>query len=106
MPFCAARMISGSAARRACAAAARSPPAIASSTWRMKVRIRLRRDRLIAVRLAILRVIFLADVVLAMGYPRAYAIKIGGGRLWIGFKRGKTGKTAGHGPRGLARAGL
>jgi hypothetical protein len=45
-------------------------------------------------------------VVLAMGYPRAYAIKIGGGRLWIGFKRGETGKTAGHGPRGLARAGL
>jgi hypothetical protein len=45
-------------------------------------------------------------VVLAMGYPRAHAIKIGGGRLWIGFKRGETGKTAGHGPRGLARAGL
>jgi hypothetical protein len=32
----------------------------------MKVRMRLRRERLIAVRFAILRVIFLADTVLAM----------------------------------------
>jgi len=34
----------------------------------MKVRMRLRRVRLTAVRLAILRVIFLADRVLAMGF--------------------------------------
>src|SRR4051795_4654247 len=69
MPFWAARMISGSADRRTCVAFAWSPPAIASSTLRRKVRIRLRRERLTSVRFAILRVIFLADVVLAIGKP-------------------------------------
>src|SRR3954467_6380295 len=67
MPCWAARMISGSAARSAVRALAWSPVAIASSTLRTKVRIRERRERLIAVRLAILRVIFFADTVLAMG---------------------------------------
>src|SRR5918998_1022774 len=67
MPFWAARIISGSAARRAAAASAWLPAAIASSTLRTKVRMRLRRERLIAVRFAILRVIFLADTVLAIG---------------------------------------
>src|ERR671921_374281 len=67
MPFWAARIISGSAARRAAAASVWLPEAIASSTLRTKVRMRLRRERLIAVRFAILRVIFLADTVLAMG---------------------------------------
>src|SRR3712207_6225149 len=38
----------------------------------MKVRMRLRRDRLISVRFAILRVIFLADTVLAMACPRSF----------------------------------
>src|SRR5215217_2913231 len=66
MPFCAARISSGSAARRAAAASVWLPEAIASSTLRRKVRMRLRRERLIAVRFAILRVIFLADTVLAM----------------------------------------
>src|SRR5919112_3190726 len=47
---------------------------IASSTLRTKVRIRLRRDLLIAVRFAILRVIFLADTVLAMAHPRSLKI--------------------------------
>src|SRR3712207_9531215 len=62
-------MISGSASRNAAWAAAWSPVAIASSTLRMKVRMRLRRERLTSVRFAILRVIFLADVVLAIGKP-------------------------------------
>src|SRR5918993_2987476 len=64
-------MISGSAARRAAEASVWLPEAIASSTLRMKVRMRLRRDRLISVRFAILRVIFLADTVLAMACPRS-----------------------------------
>src|SRR5918997_2619384 len=71
MPFWAARISSGSAARRAAAASAWLPAAIASSTLRTKVRMRLRRERLIAVRFAILRVIFLADTVLAMACPRS-----------------------------------
>src|SRR5919112_2613650 len=66
MPFWAARISSGSAARSASAAAAWLPEAIASSTLRTKVRTRERRERLITVRFAILRIIFLADVVLAM----------------------------------------
>src|SRR5918998_2006479 len=72
MPFWAARIISGSAARRAAAASVWLPEAIASSTLRTKVRMRLRRDRLISVRFAILRVIFLADTVLAMACPRSF----------------------------------
>jgi hypothetical protein len=47
------------------------PLAMASSTLRMKVRTRLRRERLMIVRFAIFRVIFLAEVVLAMGCPRS-----------------------------------
>ena len=43
---------------------------MASSTLRMKVRMRERRERLTAVRLAILRTIFLADTVLAIWQPR------------------------------------
>src|SRR3712207_1502262 len=64
-------MSSGSAARRAATASVWLPEAIASSTLRTKVRMRLRRDLLIAVRFAILRVIFLADTVLAMAHPRS-----------------------------------
>src|SRR3712207_4173458 len=67
MPFWAARIISGSAALKAAAATVASPAAIASSTLRRNVRMRLRRDRLISVRLMILRAIFLADLVLAIG---------------------------------------
>src|ERR1700712_4892148 len=66
MPCWAARIISGSAARRAASASCWLPEAMASSTLRTKVRMRERRERLIAVRLAILRVIFLAEAVLAM----------------------------------------
>src|SRR4051794_9461611 len=75
MPFWAARIISGSAARSAAMASVWLPEAIASSTLRTKVRMRLRRDLLIAVRFAILRVIFLADTVLAMANPRLLKVR-------------------------------
>src|SRR3981189_2445738 len=63
---CAACMSSGSARVIAFSAASRSPLLIASSTIRTAPRIWGRRDLLIMVRRAILRVAFLAEVVLAM----------------------------------------
>src|ERR1700742_4315794 len=63
---CAARINSGSASAIAFSAASRSPRLIASSTLRTAPRIWVRRDLLIAVRRAILRVAFLAEVVLAI----------------------------------------
>src|SRR5207244_9810513 len=63
---CAARINSGSACVIACNAAVRSPLLIAASTTRTAPRIWVRRDLLIAVRGAILRVAFLAEVVLAI----------------------------------------
>src|SRR3569623_1707464 len=66
MPFWAERAISGSAALRAATASSCLPPAMASSTLRMKVRIRDRRDLLISVRAAILRADFLAEAVFAI----------------------------------------
>src|SRR5262249_21007059 len=63
---CAARISSGSARSIAFVAAARSPRLIASSTERTALRISVRRDLLITVRRAILRVAFLAEVVLAI----------------------------------------
>src|SRR3569623_637940 len=74
MMFCwPARINSGSARFIAWIAASRSPFAIASSTIRTEPRIMVRRDLLTAVRRAILRVAFLAEVVLAMvsTYPSA-----------------------------------
>ncbi|CAK7258884.1 protein of unknown function [Shinella sp. WSC3-e] len=65
-PLVAARISSGWAAFRAAAAEAWSPEAMASSTLRMKLRTRERRDLLTAVRAAILRVAFFAEVVLAI----------------------------------------
>src|SRR5690606_8533710 len=65
-PFVAARIISGWAALRAAAATVWSPAAIASSTLRMKLRTRERRDLLTRVRAAILRVAFFAESVLAI----------------------------------------
>ena len=59
-------MISGCAAWRAVCAADLSPDAIASSTLRIKLRIRERRAVLISVRRAILRTIFLAERVFAI----------------------------------------
>src|SRR5437868_11591091 len=66
MPFCAERAISGSAALRAATASSCLPPAMASSTLRIKVRMRERRDLLTSVRAAILRADFFADEVLAI----------------------------------------
>src|SRR3954454_16593822 len=63
---CAACISSGSARAIALMAASRSPVLIASSTVRTAPRIWVRRDLLMMVRRAILRVAFLAEVVLAM----------------------------------------
>src|ERR1700716_687917 len=63
---CAACISSGSARVIAFSAASRSPLLIASSTMRTAPRIWVRRDLLIMVRRAILRVAFLAEVVLGM----------------------------------------
>jgi len=65
----AARINSGCTARRASPAAALSPAARASSTFRTYVRSRLIRLRLTWVRRAIFRVAFLADFVLAIDQP-------------------------------------
>src|SRR3954470_9152903 len=63
---CAACISSGSACFIALSAASRSPLLIASWTDRTAPRIWVRRDLLTMVRRAILRVAFLAEVVLAM----------------------------------------
>src|SRR5436190_22177736 len=63
---CAACISSGSARVIALSAASRSPLLMASSTTRTAPRIWVRRDLLTAVRRAILRVAFLAEVVLAI----------------------------------------
>src|SRR5690606_13818219 len=65
-PLEAARINSGSAALNATTAASLSPLKSASSTLRMKVRTRERRDLLISVRAVILRTAFLAEGVLAI----------------------------------------
>src|SRR5262252_8317685 len=65
-PFCAERMITGSASRSAASAALRLPLAIASSTLRTKLRISERRPLLISVRRAILRAALRAEGVLGM----------------------------------------
>src|SRR5919112_4256417 len=108
MPFWAARISSGSAARRASAAAARLPEAIASSTLRTKVRTRERRERLIAVRFAILRVIFLADTVLAMGSSSSLAHPMHERRpeAAAGDRGLANGNRRARGRRGLEWAGL
>jgi hypothetical protein len=66
-PLEAARCISGCAARNASAAAARSPPAIAASTFLTNVRTRDLRVRLRSVRRSVWRIRFRADALLAMG---------------------------------------
>src|SRR5215472_1290168 len=65
-PFCAERMITGSASRSAASAVPRSPLAIASSTLRTELRISERRPLLISVRRAILRAALRAEGVLGM----------------------------------------
>src|SRR6266436_2430271 len=79
MPVRAARMSVGSAATRAAFAAALLPPAIASSTWRNDVRMRERRALFTSVRRAILRVAFLADLVLAIDPSLGFASVIARG---------------------------
>jgi hypothetical protein len=66
IPVRAARMSAGSAATRAACAAPLLPLLMASSTLRNELRMRERRALLTSVRRAILRVAFLADLVLAI----------------------------------------
>lgn len=66
IPVRAARMRAGSAATRAACAETLLPLVIASSTLRSELRMRERRALFTAVRRAILRVAFLADLVLAI----------------------------------------
>src|SRR6516165_8910604 len=66
MPFCADRMIAGSASFSAASALPRSPAAIASLTLRTKLRNLERLPLLISVRRAILRVALRAELVLAI----------------------------------------
>src|SRR5215813_917432 len=75
-PFCAERMITGSASRSAASATLRLPLAIASSTLRTKLRISERRPLLISVRRAILRAALRAEGVLGMA-----VLVLRGGRL-------------------------
>src|SRR5208282_4351481 len=65
-PRCAARITTGATVCKTSAATFASPAAIASSTLRTKVRSRLRRARFTAVRRAIFRTAFLAELVLAI----------------------------------------
>src|SRR5205814_10327376 len=66
MPFCAERIMMGSASLRAATALLRSPEASASSTLPTNVRSRERRALLTSVRRAIWRVALRADFVLAI----------------------------------------
>jgi len=68
-PFWTARMISGSATFMAASAVVLSQDTIAYSTLRTNPRTRERLLLLMAVRRAILRAAFLAEVVLAMSVP-------------------------------------
>src|ERR1700759_2680756 len=86
---CAACINSGSACANAFSAASRSPFLIASSTVRTAPRIWVRRDLLMMVRRAILRVAFLAEVVLAM-----FSNSFGGDRSWVlGLESGGRSTT-------------
>src|SRR5262249_8660111 len=70
-PFCAARMISGSAAFTAARAASLLPALIASSALRTAVRMRERRAVLISVRRAMTPAGLRAEDVLAIGIVRS-----------------------------------
>src|ERR1700704_3261128 len=88
---CAACISSGSALFIAFNAASRSPVLIASSTVRTAPRIWVRRDLLMMVRRAILRVAFLAEVVLAMFSTILRLSSLG----WSGWER--AGRSNGDG---------
>src|ERR1700761_5390052 len=82
----AACISSGSAWANAFSAASRSPLLIASSTVRTAPRIWVRRDLLMMVRRAILRVAFLAEVVLAiLEYPWTYPGAVTGRGAQVGL---------------------
>src|SRR5262249_14670368 len=68
-PLVTPRMISGSAAFKAASAAPLSPLAIASSTLRIKPRMRVLREVLIAVPFAWVRTLFWDEAILGMGFP-------------------------------------
>src|SRR5690606_4206867 len=81
---------------------------MASSTLRMKVRTRLRRDLLTAVRAAILRVAFLAEGVLAitvlLASNRPIALKVAGVRNKMksaAFDCRQVGRSIGERRRGV-----
>jgi hypothetical protein len=65
-PFVTPRMISGCAVRSAALAAARSPLAIASSTFLSCLRMRLTRARFRAVRRSVCLIRFFAEAIWAM----------------------------------------
>src|SRR5437588_2802752 len=92
MPFCADRMMAGSASFSAAVALPRSPAAIASSTLRTKLRNWERRALLIAVRRAILRVALRAELVLAI--PELFI----SARPLIGASRRKVNESNLHEP--------
>ena len=66
IPFCAVRTMTGSASLKAARAAFLSPEAMASSTLRVELRMRLRRALFASVRRTVWRAAFFADLVLAM----------------------------------------
>src|SRR6186997_295648 len=77
MPFCAVRRMIGSASFRAARAASLLPEAIASSTLRNELRMRLRRVLLAVVRRAVWRTAFFADFVLAICDPWTAPLRSG-----------------------------
>src|SRR5260370_1217720 len=94
MPVRAARMSVGSAATRAVFAAALLPLAIASSTPRSDVRMRERRALFTSVRRAILRVAFLADLVLAIDPSLGFASVIANGAALSPAQKSGGGRVA------------
>src|SRR4029450_1690733 len=87
MPFCAARMMAGSAALSAANAALRSPLWIASSTFRTEFRSSERRVLFTSVRRAMTRVALRADFVLGINFSFAAAASSGYPRKRSGLQQ-------------------
>src|SRR5262245_48210525 len=87
MPFCAARIIAGSAALSAANAALRSPLWIASSTFRTEFRSSERRALFTSVRRAMTRVALRADFVLGINFSFAAAASGGYPRKRSGLQQ-------------------
>lgn len=101
-PLVAARAISGCAVLRAAAAASLSPDAMASSTLRIWVLVRDRREVLIVVRRAIFRTIFFADLVFAIDHSLSIVragpnvpLSLSLPRIYLGMQVGSTCVTVG-----------